>query len=282
MLSHFSEPYMRMRRLLAESRRAAGMTQAEVAARLGTSQSFVSKYERGERRLDAIELLQVSRVLGFDVGESLNRAWLGEELDAGDDILARWSVSAKDLTTLTDENPSLRGMLLGYVAEHKLRQIWFSDEDISYLGKSDDHDRTSKGDHVIEYKGRRFTVESKSLQSNKVERDGNAWRGKAQVDASDRRPIDLSDGSQVNTTLLKVGEFDVLAVNCFAFRQKWDFVFAKNADLPRSSYARYPARVRAQLIASLVDVSWPPKPPFTGDLREILDRLIADRGARRA
>ena len=254
MLSHFSEPYMRMRRLLAESRRAAGMTQAEVAARLGTSQSFVSKYEHGERRLDAIELLQVSRVLGFDVSEALNWAWLGEASDAPDDILAQWSVSAKDLTTLTDENPSLRGMLLGYVAEHKLRQIWFAD-DISYLGKSDDHDRRNKGDHVVEYKGRRFIIESKSLQSNKVERDGNAWRGKAQVDASDRRPIDLADGSQVNTTLLRVGEFDVLAVNCFAFRQKWDFVFAKNADLPRSSYARYPARVRAQLIASLVDVS---------------------------
>ena len=240
----------------------------------------MSKYEHGERRLDAIELLQVSLVLGFDVCEALNRIGIGEP-DGGDDILARWSVSAKDLTTLTDENPSLRGMLLGYVAEHKLRQIWFSD-DISYLGKSDDHDRKNKGDHVIEYRGRRFIVESKSLQSSMVRRDRNSWRGRAQVDASDRRPIDLPDGSQLNTTLLKVGEFDVLAVNCFAFRQKWDFGFARNADLPRNSYARYPARVRAQLIASLVDVSWPPKPPFTADLREILDRLIADRGRRRA
>lgn len=271
-----------MGRMLTEARHAMGMTQADVATRLGTPQSFVSKYEHGERRLDVIEILQVSRVLDFSVCDALNRIWADEESDALDDILSTWGISARDLTILTDENPSLRGMLSGYVAEHKLRQLWFSGGDISYLGKSDDHDRTGKGDHIIEYKGRRFTVESKSLQSSMVRRDGDSWRGRAQVDASDRRPIVLEDGSQVNTTLLKVGEFDVLAVNCFAFRQRWDFAFAKNGDLPRSSYARYSPQIRNQLIASLVEVTLPPEPPFTGDLREILDQLIADGETRRA
>jgi transcriptional regulator with XRE-family HTH domain len=52
--------------LLTEARKNANMTQAELAKRLGRPQSFVSKYERGERRLDVIEFAEVSRALGFD------------------------------------------------------------------------------------------------------------------------------------------------------------------------------------------------------------------------
>jgi len=40
------------------------MTQTEVAIALGRPQSFVAKYERGERRLDAVELVEVCVVLG--------------------------------------------------------------------------------------------------------------------------------------------------------------------------------------------------------------------------
>jgi transcriptional regulator with XRE-family HTH domain len=58
--------YQRFRELLIEARKAADLTQADVAKRLGQPQSFVSKYERGERRLDVIELAQVARALGID------------------------------------------------------------------------------------------------------------------------------------------------------------------------------------------------------------------------
>ena len=104
------------------------------------------------------------------------------------------------------------------------------------------------------------------------------WRGRAQVDASDRRTVILADGSALETTLLKVGAFDVLAVNCFAFGQGWNFVFAKNEDLPRSRYRNYADEVRSQLIASLVPVSWPPEPPFTDNLLAVLDDIISDAG----
>ncbi len=43
--------------LLVEARRARGMTQAEVALVLGKPQSFVAKYENGERRIDVIEFV---------------------------------------------------------------------------------------------------------------------------------------------------------------------------------------------------------------------------------
>lgn len=50
--------------MLIDARRRAGLTQSALAARLARPQSFVSKYERGERRLDVIEFLEVSEALG--------------------------------------------------------------------------------------------------------------------------------------------------------------------------------------------------------------------------
>jgi transcriptional regulator with XRE-family HTH domain len=54
--SLFSEDYMRFLKLLREVRECAGLTQEQIAARLKTTQSVVSKCERGERRLDVVEL----------------------------------------------------------------------------------------------------------------------------------------------------------------------------------------------------------------------------------
>jgi transcriptional regulator with XRE-family HTH domain len=52
--------------LLIEARQKAEMTQAEVAKRLGKPQSYVSKYEGGERRLDVVEFMEVARALRID------------------------------------------------------------------------------------------------------------------------------------------------------------------------------------------------------------------------
>jgi transcriptional regulator with XRE-family HTH domain len=50
--------------LLREAREGAGLTQAEVAKALGRPQSFVSKSESGERRVDVIELADLARLYG--------------------------------------------------------------------------------------------------------------------------------------------------------------------------------------------------------------------------
>jgi len=58
--------YLRFRQLMIEARKAAGLTQVELAERLGEFQSFVSRYERGERRLDVVEFIEVAAAIGFD------------------------------------------------------------------------------------------------------------------------------------------------------------------------------------------------------------------------
>ena len=49
--------------VLADARAQAGLTQQQLAQQLGKPQSFVSNYERGQRRLDVLELLAVLDVL---------------------------------------------------------------------------------------------------------------------------------------------------------------------------------------------------------------------------
>ena len=192
-------------------------------------------------------------------------------------ILDEWEVTAEELTVVLRENPSLKGMVFGYVAELKLKEAIMRLDDVTYQTKFDDHDRKKKGDLFIIYRGAAFDIESKSLQTKTVRFDEKTgvWSGKAQVDASDRRPVTLEGGVQVETTLLKRDEFDVLAINCYAFTGKWDFVFCRNRDLPSTGYRKYVPAVRAQLIASTVSVSLPPRPPFVGELRRLLDDMIA-------
>jgi cyanate lyase len=56
----------KLRELLVAARKKAGLTQQEVADTLGRPQSFVAKYEGGERRLDVVEFLHVAEALGSD------------------------------------------------------------------------------------------------------------------------------------------------------------------------------------------------------------------------
>lgn len=50
-------------RLIA-ARKASGLSQAELAFRLGRPQSYIAKIEIGERRVDVVEFLELARVLG--------------------------------------------------------------------------------------------------------------------------------------------------------------------------------------------------------------------------
>ncbi|NZA28656.1 helix-turn-helix transcriptional regulator [Luteimonas sp. SJ-92] len=57
---------------LREARLKAGLTQIDVAEALKTTQTFVSKVERGERRIDVIEFADFCHAIGIDPGALLH------------------------------------------------------------------------------------------------------------------------------------------------------------------------------------------------------------------
>ena len=71
--------YDQFQRALIEARQMNNLTQQEVASRIGKPQSYVSKYESGERRLDVVEFLIVCKALNVKPNSILKR------LDANDE-----------------------------------------------------------------------------------------------------------------------------------------------------------------------------------------------------
>jgi transcriptional regulator with XRE-family HTH domain len=69
-----SDDYRALLALVREDRESAGFTQVALATQLGRPQSWVSKVETGERRLDMAELRLVCAVLGIDLIEMI-REW---------------------------------------------------------------------------------------------------------------------------------------------------------------------------------------------------------------
>ncbi|KWV57984.1 MULTISPECIES: helix-turn-helix transcriptional regulator [Rhizobium] len=66
-----SERHKILIELLIAKREAAGLTQVELAAKLGEYQSFVARLESGQRRVDLVEFLELSELLRFDAVEVL-------------------------------------------------------------------------------------------------------------------------------------------------------------------------------------------------------------------
>ena len=197
------------------------------------------------------------------------------------DILTTLGLTAQELTEIVRENPSLRGFLSGYISEYKLRKFFAADKRISNVRKYDDHDRSKKSDIVFTYKGVDISVEVKSLQTNSIRKENEAFFGKTQVDASDKRPVKLPNGKTVNTTCLLIGEFDLLAVNLYGFENKWNYIFVQNTDLPRSNFRGYTPAQKKYLIATLIGVNWPVQPPFTDDPFPLLDEIVKTKQVKK-
>jgi transcriptional regulator with XRE-family HTH domain len=51
---------------MTEARKKSGLSQQEVADRLGRPQTYVSRVERGTRQMDLVEFLEIAEVIGFD------------------------------------------------------------------------------------------------------------------------------------------------------------------------------------------------------------------------
>ena len=83
--SVFTDSYRALLDLLIATRKRAGVTQVELAKRLGRPQPFVSYIERGERRIDVVEFIVIARALNVDPHQLF--ADLIERLPEGQDTI---------------------------------------------------------------------------------------------------------------------------------------------------------------------------------------------------
>ena len=69
----FSAGQVKLQILLKSTRESAGLTQTALAKKLNRPQSFVSKYESGERRIDLIELREICKALKISLTDFVKR-----------------------------------------------------------------------------------------------------------------------------------------------------------------------------------------------------------------
>lgn len=192
--------------------------------------------------------------------------------------LAEWDLTPDEVNEIVAENPPVLSTLSGLVAEYKLKKVWLLRPELSNLIRPRSHDRRSKGDFRFAYRGREFTLEVKSLDVPKVRRKDDHFEGTFQCNASDAREVQLPNGDRLTTNCLVVGGFDVLAVSLFAFERRWVYAFARNADLPRSTWARYSECQRQYLLKSSMRITWPLTPPYLDSLFAVLDLILSESG----
>jgi hypothetical protein len=121
-------------------------------------------------------------------------------------------------------------------------------------------------------------VECKALQTNSVKQIApGEWKGTFQCDASDRRTVTFPDGSNLETTCLLVGTFDLLAAGLFMFGKTWRFAFAKNFHLPRSKYKKYTESQQHNLLSASMPITWPLKAPYHAEPFALLDEIAAEK-----
>jgi hypothetical protein len=193
-----------------------------------------------------------------------------------------YHITAEELDEVVLTNPSLRGFILGYMAEYKLKKQLGKDERYSKLVKYDNHDRKRKGDLNFFYKELECSIEVKSIQTNSLRQKGEEHSATFQCDGSDRRDVILPNHKKVNTTCLLVGEFDLVAIPLFPFIKEWKYAFAKNEDLPRTKSKKYTKDQCEYLLATSVPISWPLKPPFVLDPIPLLDQIVEDRKSKKS
>jgi len=199
-----------------------------------------------------------------------------------EDYWGLWGLSVEEFNEILNDNENSYSGMFGYIAEVRLREQFFEGhEHVSNLGSPRDHDRNEKGDIVFDYKGKDIRIEVKSLNSQEddidIEYDMNGnpvYKGTVQVMASDRREITFEDGTSVESSLLEIGEFDILAVNMFEYFEDWEFMFIKNEDLPQSS-------THNRLLKSNPNATYPPDRsplPYSEDPFELIEETISSEG----
>jgi hypothetical protein len=150
-------------------------------------------------------------------------------------ILSEFTV--EELDEVISENSSLRGYLQGYLAEVALKKQLLQIDHVTEVIKIADQS-SEKGDFRVIYKNVPITIEVKSIRTGSVRSDilNDTWQGTVGVRNSDTRELDIEGIGLIRSSNLVRGEFDILAISCYAVSNTWDFVFMSNEYLPPKNY----------------------------------------------
>ena len=186
------------------------------------------------------------------------------------------SIPPEDLVYAIKRAPSLRGMMLGYIAEEMFLKFLRRNGDVSDLRQHDDHDRSmNKADVDFLIGGNRISVQLKSIQTNSIcyRSDLSVLHASVQNDGSDKREVILEGGEIVLTTNYRVGDYDVLAVPLFPLTGAWDFAYKLNRSCRRTTSAKYTVNQQRQLLSTMEEVTYPLTDHWSTDLMAVAQSI---------
>ena len=133
-----------------------------------------------------------------------------------------------DLQLLSDMNPKFRGYLHGYLSELKLMRYLEKIPGITSVKKIQDSD-SRKGDFEIVYEGMIKTIECKGVVQGSIKEDhmNESWVGEVNLKTTAKRKLTINS-VELDSHALPKGEFDILAVGCYAVTGEWDFLFIES------------------------------------------------------
>lgn len=79
--SIFDERHYALVKILTAKRKQAGIRQVDLAKAMGRQQSFIARLESGQRRIDVVDLIKLSELLGFDASNVVSELMLIQMAD---------------------------------------------------------------------------------------------------------------------------------------------------------------------------------------------------------
>lgn len=186
------------------------------------------------------------------------------------------TIPPEDLILAIKQAPSLRGMILGYIAEEMFARHILKDSEFSNVRKHNDHDReNNKTDRDFIFKGKRIRVQLKSIQTNSIcwREDRQCLYAHVQNDGSDKRHVVLPNGETVLTTNYKVGDYDILAVPLFPFTGTWDYAYLLNQDCRKTTSNKYTVEQRHYLLSTTEEFYYPLIAPWFSNIKDAINAL---------
>jgi hypothetical protein len=139
---------------------------------------------------------------------------------------------------------------------------------VTSVTKIPDRD-AEKGDFKVVYKGVPMTIECKSVTTSSVREDvlTQNWQGSVLVKNTDKREVTVEGIGTFQTTKLTRGQFDILAVCCFAVSGEWDFVFLENRFIPSADESY-------DLLKTQFTINPSTTPGLTHNLTKLLEKTL--------